>query len=66
MSALCITTRHAFQARQVEYMLRKVHPQYKTEREGRSVRTDAPTTAVREAANACLIPVDSRWITVGS
>lgn len=47
-------------------MLRKTHPQYKTEREGRSVRTDAPSTAVREVANACLIAVDSRWLTVGS
>ncbi len=63
---VCLTTRHQFQARQVEHMLRKSHPEYKTEREGRSVRTNAPTATVREIANACLIAVDSRWITVGS
>lgn len=61
---LCITTRHQFQARQVEHMLCRAYPQYKTEREGRSVRTDAPAAVVREVANACLIAGDSRWITV--
>lgn len=63
---VCLTTRHQFQARQVEHKLRKDYPQYKTEREGHSVRTNAPTATVREIANACLIAVDSRWITVGS
>ena len=63
---ICITTRHEFQARQVEYTLRKGCPQYKTERDGRSVTTAAPSITVREAADAWCITEDSRWIVVAS
>ena len=65
-STICITTRYEFQARQVEYTLRKSYPQYKTERDGRGVTTQAPSTTVREAAAAWCIAEDSRWIVVAS
>ena len=65
-NTICITTRYEFQARQVEYTLRKGYPQYKTERDGRSVTTSAPSATAREAADAWRISEDSRWITVES
>ena len=63
---ICVTTRYEFQARQVEYTLRKGSPQYKTERDGRNITTEAPSGTVREVANACGIAEDSRWIVVAS
>lgn len=63
---ICVTTRYEFQARQVEYTLRKGYPQYKTERNGRSVTTAAPSATVREVADAWCVADDSRWIVVAA
>lgn len=61
---ICIRTRYEYQARNVQNCLRKKFPLYKTERDGRSVTTEAPSGTVRDVANACSVPQDSRWIMV--
>ncbi len=63
---ICLTTRYPHQALALANHLRRELPHYKTEvHDQRNVHTEATSGQAREAANACDIPQDSRWIVQG-